>query len=194
MKYIESSANAKGKTVLTTDMFDDMFKAENSHGGDFKYVAPPTESAKMALEAAAAEREKIASEAWQRYADRAKEKTATEIAQDERAGREAFLEWLAAQVVEIVQNCLWLTEQIEFPGRFERWGQATFTVKGTFKPAVPEDDQKKREAERFETYGRSFGSTVAMQLAKDGIPETEEARMELVQKNAENVGEEVLEQ
>lgn len=32
MKYIEASAHEKGKTVLTTDMFDDIYKAENSRG------------------------------------------------------------------------------------------------------------------------------------------------------------------
>ena len=32
MEYIESSANAKGKSVCTTDMFDDIYLAENSRG------------------------------------------------------------------------------------------------------------------------------------------------------------------
>ena len=88
------------------------------------YIAPPSDPPRLATEIVAGERENFFVTNFRDYANAAKEKTATEIKSDNRAGKEAFLYLVATAKTEAQNRALWLLEQANFPDKPAIWGRA----------------------------------------------------------------------
>lgn len=122
------------------------------------------------------DRDDIFNSLLQEYNSEAAQATATKIRQDARSGPEALLDLLARTVVEVVQTCLFLTEQVESE-RPADWGQAKVSSKGSFKPSEPE---AKADREKARYHGEdplpltedTYVAHVKRQHAADGLVST----------------------
>lgn len=96
------------------------------------YIAPPSDPPRLASDIIAEERENFFVTNFRDYANAAREKTATEIKSDHRAGKEAFLYLVATAKTEAQNRALWLLEQANFPEKTALWGKAKITRKPDF--------------------------------------------------------------
>lgn len=151
------------KGAKKEDFLDAVKKGQNAlaigQEDDIGYTTPPSEPATVAGEVVQDKRDNFFISAYQTYQNEAKDVTATEIRQRERSGRVALLTLLAARFDDIIRQCLFLTEQIVYPGEPSKWGVATAIRTGRFRA-----DDAEAEAERD-----------AEAVFPDGLPLTQEA-------------------
>lgn len=124
---------------LLSDLWKEFEKkvAEGSNllpGAGHKYDAPPTGPAEIKHKILQAKVEAFFTSFFQAYGDAARERTATEIRQDFRAGVEAFLTLLTGTLDELENGALWRLSQVEFPDQPDLWGNAHVTRSTNFQP------------------------------------------------------------
>lgn len=88
------------------------------------FVAPPDAFTRIAEEEIERKSEAFMVNNFRDYANAAREKTATEIKSDNKAGKEAFLLLLAASKTEAQNRAFFLLEQSHFPDKPSLWGRA----------------------------------------------------------------------
>lgn len=88
------------------------------------YITPPEGPPRLASDIIEKERENFFVTNFRDYANAAREKTATEIKSDHRAGKEAFLYLVATAKTEAQNRALFLLEQANFPEKPALWGVA----------------------------------------------------------------------
>lgn len=98
------------------------------------YIAPPVDAAKHATEVLDSDIRSFYVTMFQGYADAARERTATEIRQESRAGIEAYLRVLSDALDEAENRGLFLLEQIEHPSKPAMWGYAQVERFKDFSP------------------------------------------------------------
>lgn len=83
---------------------------------DLNYITPNPEGVRLISESILPEkREALYEAAWQRYADQARQATATEITQEQQAGPGAFLALVTKSLDEAENNLLYLWAQAQAP-------------------------------------------------------------------------------
>lgn len=136
-------------------------------GAGSKFDSPPMEPAKIKSEIVKQKVTDFYATFFQSYGDAAKEKTATEIAQDFRSGEEAFLVLLADTMDEFENNAFWFFEQIENPLKSAEWGHASINRPEKFAPKDM-DAITERYISRYFPNGRvPTIPELAAQVAKD---------------------------
>lgn len=89
------------------------------------YMTPPDAPARLATDVIEKRVADFLFTTFREYGDAAREKTATEINQDRRAGLEAFLHIVVASLTEAENQALRRLEQVAYPNTREKWGIAT---------------------------------------------------------------------
>jgi hypothetical protein len=110
MKYA-----AKGYKIL---------RGDPSNATPHYYIAPPDGPPRLTTDVIREERENFYVTNFRDYANAAREKTATEIKSDHRAGKEAFLYLISTAKTEAQRRSLFLLEQANFPENPALWGRA----------------------------------------------------------------------
>jgi hypothetical protein len=103
-------------------------------GAGHAYIAPDTGPATIATDVLKQETDEFYVTAYQQYGDSARQKTATEVAQETASGVGAFLQMLKVAVDDAENEALWRVEQIEWPTDTARWFVAHVERSGEFAP------------------------------------------------------------
>jgi|APHM01.1.fsa_nt_gi hypothetical protein len=121
---LASEAIAEGENFLT-------FPAQ--------YIAPDSAVFQAAYEIYKQEVRDFYVTALQSYEDSAKQKTATEVMQDNSSGRYSFLSVLVGAMDQLENDLYFLLHQIELPGQPGAWREAEVERSRDFQPIDAED-------------------------------------------------------
>lgn len=156
-------------------------------GTGHKYISPDPATVTVATEVIEKKIRDFRQMAMREYGDAARERTATEIRQEFRAGVEAFLALLKTALDEAERNVLWRLEQVYYPEQPSRWGEAFVNRTDTFLPEHTSSSERAAIARQWIDAG--FNRKVALMLA--GYSEEEAER--IIETDAEAVGVATLE-
>lgn len=117
-------------------------------GGGHRYIAPLTESAKIATEVIEKKVKAFHETAHKSYNDSAQERTATEVRQEVGSGTGAFLQLEKAALDDAENGALWRVEQVLFDDR-ARWHVAHVSRSDDFMPADPDAVMQKSATMAF---------------------------------------------
>lgn len=128
--------------------------------GFHAYIAPPTQSADVALKVLQDRVQDIYISGFQSYGDAAAQKTATEVNQDAESGVAAFLQMLVAGVDEGENTGLRLITQLIHPAKPKWWSIPHVQRSNKFTP---------RDADAIvqNTINRVFGKDMVVPLGAD---------------------------
>ena len=127
---------------LAGDVSDEQFEftatklqeGSNMLQGPWQFIGPSPENAATAYLIYKDEVREFYHTSHQRYNDAAREATATEMRQDDQAGRQSFLNLLSGALDELERRCMWLLAQKQFPEQPDVWQEYAVKRSTDFKP------------------------------------------------------------
>lgn len=134
-----SAVDDDGINEQLTDAVKESLKKGHSYVVDGEYFSPSAENGEFKQKRIEKKVRQFFRTFFQQFGDATKERTATEMRQEARAGVGAFLTTLAHGLENYVNSMLWRLEQVYFPERPELWGQASWTAQKDFDPIDLED-------------------------------------------------------
>jgi len=150
-----------------------LMQGSNLLQGDWEWVAPPLDAVKAAHDIYKEDVREYYETSFQQLNDAARERTATEIRQQDQRGRQAYLTHLTRTAEEMENEWLWRLAQIAAPGSPDLWPNAQISRSTDFLPADP---RAEAEADR------------ALLFGDEPIPATDATRAEAAQKIVAGLG------
>lgn len=185
---------------LTGDVEDDQYEKSleklaegwNVMQGEWSYISPDPANAKVAYDIYKEEVKDFYITSFQLYEDRARERTATEIRQEQSGGRHAYLSLLAGAVDEIENDLLFLLTQIYFPTQTDLWGSARVNRSDDYKP-VDSQERAKIISEILRMLPVEIPPASATMIVKEildglGVPYDDEEMDDLAQAGVDTAG------
>ena len=177
---------------LAGDVTDDEFeytemavaRGSNMLQGAWQYIGPPIENAQGGYEIYEKQVMAFYVTNHQRYQDAARERTATEIKQDDQRGTQSWLNVLTTSLDELEGVVLRLLAQKQFPTSPDAWNDAVAERSRDFKPVDAEARAKKLQ-DRYIDGKVDVGETGRFEVSKeiaalDGITYDEEELEQVV--------------
>lgn len=146
----------------------DLAAGANGLLGQWEYASPNPENGASAYKVFSEEVKQFYISNHQRMNGSNIERSATEIAYNEAAGRTSFLSIMTDALDEIENDHLFLSEQLMAPNDPDSWYSSRVERSRQFKP-IDIDALVARQATAYGTVVNSLPAEIALRIARDGI-------------------------
>lgn len=121
---------------------EQMQQGSNVLMGDWQYISPDASNFERAYKYYVDEVLGVARDAYHRMNDAAAQRTATEMRQEDQAGRSSYLTLLSRTLDEIENEAFYLLNQIMSPRDARLWSETFIERSRDFKPVDPEAEAR----------------------------------------------------